>query len=169
MVESVRIIIANGVNLDLCGRRKANLYSSFTLMELEKYLREHVTKLAPLFGFQICQLVFFQTNDEHEFLTEITKHWQGAILNPGAWTHTSLALGDRLEALSLPFIEVHISHLARREKYRRRSYCAEHALGVISGLGMDSYLAALTALLSYLGRMRSPSQGRGSPSPENTR
>lgn len=150
----MRIIVANGVNLDLCGRRDAGLYSSFTMAELEKYLHDHAANLASLFGFQTCQLVFFQTNNEHEFLIEIAKDWQGAVLNPGAWTHTSLALGDRLEALSLPFIEVHISHLFRREGYRRRSYCARHALGVISGLGMDSYLAALTALLSHLARVK---------------
>lgn len=147
-----KIIVANGVNLDLCGQRDTKLYGSFTLTQLEDYLCKHAANLFPLFGCKHLQLAFFQTNDEHEFLEELSKQWQGALLNPGAWTHTSLALGDRLAALTLKFVEVHISHLAQRDVHRQHSYSAPHALGVVYGLGMDSYLAALVGLLSHLQR-----------------
>ena len=148
-----KIIVANGVNLDLCGQREEQLYGNFTLAQLETYLRQQAARLCPLWDCGDCQLVFFQTNCEHKLLNEISKPWRGALLNPGAWTHTSLALGDRLASLSLPFVEVHISLLARRAKLRQRSYSAPHAIGVVSGLGMDSYLAGLVALFSYLQRV----------------
>ena len=148
-----KIIVANGVNLDLCGQREAQLYGNFTLAQLETYLRLHADRLCPLWGCGDCRLVFFQTNCEHKFLSEISKPWRGALLNPGAWTHTSLALGDRLASLSLQFVEVHISPLARRARQRQRSYSAPYAIGVVSGFGMDSYLAALVGLLSHLQRV----------------
>ena len=148
-----KIIVANGVNLDLCGQRDAELYGKFTLAQLEKYLRQHATQLCPLFNCNDCELVFLQTNCEHEYLSAISKPWQGALLNPGAWTHTSLALGDRLAVLSLPFVEVHISPLARRTTHRHRSYSAPYAIGVVNGFGLDSYLVALVGLLSHLQRM----------------
>ena len=148
-----KIIVANGVNLDLCGQRDTGLYGNFTLAQLENYLQKHAEKLFPLFNCNDYQLVFYQTNCEHELLTTLAKPWRGALLNPGAWTHTSLALGDRLAALSLRFVEVHISPLAKRATLRQRSYSAPHAIGVVSGLGMDSYLAALVGLLSHLQRV----------------
>ncbi len=148
-----KIIVANGVNLDLCGQRDTELYGKFTLGQLEKYLHQHATQLAPLFNCSDCELVFLQTNCEHEFLTAVSKPWRGALLNPGAWTHTSLALGDRLAALSLPFVEVHISPLAQRPARRQRSYSAPHAIGVVNGFGLDSYLVALVGLFSYLQRL----------------
>lgn len=147
-----KIIVANGVNLDLCGQRETQLYGKFTLAQLEKYLRQHATQLCPLFNCHDCELVFLQTNCEHEFLTAISKTWRGALLNPGAWTHTSLALGDRLAALTLPFVEVHISPLARRTRHRQSSYSAPYAIGVVNGFGLDSYLVALVGLLSHLQR-----------------
>ena len=147
-----KIIIANGVNLDLCGQRDAKLYGKFTLDQLESYLRQHATRLCPLFNCLDCELVFLQTNCEHEFLTTISQTWYGALLNPGAWTHTSLALGDRLAALSLKFVEVHISPLARREMRRQRSFSAPYAIGVVNGFGIDAYLVALVGLLSHLQR-----------------
>ena len=147
------ILVANGVNLDLCGQRDTKLYGKFTLAKLEKHLRHHATQLCPLFNGNDCELVFLQTNCEHEFLTAISKSWRGALLNPGAWTHTSLALGDRLAGLALPFVEVHISRLARRATHRHRSYSAPYAIGVVNGFGLDSYLVALVGLLSHLQRM----------------
>ena len=85
-------------------------------------------------------------------MNEIAKPYDGALLNPGAWTHTSLALGDRLAAVRLPFIEVHLSHLDKREAFRSNSYSAPHALGVVYGLGIDSYIAALAGLLGHFTR-----------------
>ena len=149
------ILIANGVNLDLLGQRDPDLYGNFTLEGLSKYLEANKEFICELSGVSDCKLTMFQTNSESQFLETISQPWDGCILNPGAWTHTSLALGDRLEALNRPFIEVHISNLYKREKMRLRSMSAVHASGVIMGMGMDSYLSALLALLKQLALKKS--------------
>ena len=146
------ILIANGVNLDLLGQREENHYGSQSLADLEAYLLTKTKQLSKFLKNPQINLSFFQSNDESLFLGEISKPWDGAIINPGAWTHTSLALSDRLAALKIPFVEVHLSKLAQREEYRQRSYCAQHALGTIAGLGFDSYLAGIVALTQYLER-----------------
>ena len=148
------IVVANGVNLDLLGRRNPSIYGRFTLDDLKEYLDSHQAGLKKMFGD--WRLVFIQSNSESEFLHQLDKNWQGAIINAGAWTHTSLALADRLAALALPFVEVHISQPSRRQRYRQHSYLAQHALGVVTGLGIRSYLAALVALLAHLSEDRSP-------------
>lgn len=147
--KSYKILVANGVNLDLLGQREQHHYGSETLAELETYLRSKAQSMNKIFNSAKIDLHFFQSNDEAEFLNEISKTWDGAIINPGAWTHTSLALADRLAAVKLKFIEVHLSKLAQREDFRRHSYCASHALGIISGLGFDSYLSGLFALIQH--------------------
>ncbi len=147
--KSLKILIANGVNLDLLGRRNHFHYGHFTLEDLEsqtiKWCRE----------FLLPQKVtitpsFFQSNSESDFLSYISKDWDGIVLNAGAWTHTSLALADRLEALGTPFIEAHISNLSRRESYRKLSYLTPLSVGLVSGLGMRSYQTALFSLVQYL-------------------
>ena len=96
------------------------------------------------------ELSFFQSNSESSFLEEVSKQWDGAVINPGAWTHTSLALGDRLLAAGLPYIEVHMSNTASRETFRHFSYISKGAQGTITGLGKTSYLTGIFALLTYL-------------------
>ncbi len=145
-----QILIANGVNLDLLGKRESHIYGSFSLLDLERALADYNQKISSLYklGFDLC---FFQTNCESELLEKLTeKPWKAMIINPGAWTHTSLALADRLAAIDFPFIEVHLSNLSVREPFRQNSYSAKHARGVIYGLGIDSYLAALAALYQQL-------------------
>ena len=100
--------------------------------------------------YKDVRLHFYQSNSEADFLNEISKKWDGALINPGAWTHTSLALGDRLAALQLPFVEVHISNLSQREDFRKHSYLSPHAVGVVYGFGLGSYGAALIGLLNHL-------------------
>lgn len=141
------ILIANGVNLDLLGTREPSIYGKEGLDDIRELLLRFSQDLAQKVGFAGCQLKFFQTNNEAEFLGEISKAWDGALLNLGAWTHTSLAIADRLAALELNFVEVHISNLAQREDFRHHSYSAKHANGVVYGMGIDSYLAGLTGLL----------------------
>ncbi len=149
--HSPRLLIANGVNLDLLGSRQPELYGKLPLGEIYKRLEQFNQSLPQLFGFAPCGLSFFQTNSEEHFLAQLSAEpWDGALINPGAWTHSSLALGDRLAALQLPFVEVHLSNLARREALRQHSYSAPHALGVVYGFGADSYLAGFTALLAQL-------------------
>lgn len=140
--SDLRILVANGVNLDLLGQREPGVYGKGTLADLEA----HVRALAP----EGVALTFFQTNDEALFLAKISDGWDGAVINPGAWTHTSLALADRLKGLALPFVEVHLSNTMAREEFRHRSYSAPHAAGIVIGLGFDSYVAGLTGLVAKL-------------------
>ncbi|MFK7823518.1 MAG: type II 3-dehydroquinate dehydratase [Oligoflexales bacterium] len=148
--KSYEILIANGVNLDLLGQREEKHYGSQSLKELESYLIAKAKRLNKFFESSKINLSFFQSNDESKFLSELDKPWDGAVINPGAWTHTSLALADRLLALKLVFVEVHLSQLACREEFRQRSFCAAHALGTIAGLGFDSYLTGIIAITQYL-------------------
>jgi 3-dehydroquinate dehydratase-2 len=146
-VKTKKILVANGVNLDLLGNREAEHYGSFDLKDLDKNLTAAAKKLEVVFDTKI-DLHFFQTNTESDFLAKFQGNWDGALINPGAWTHTSLALGDRLAALKLDFMEVHISNVANREEFRKNSYLAPHAKGVVHGLGFHSYTTALYALLT---------------------
>ena len=148
--KKVKILVANGVNLDLLGQREPEIYGREGLKTLEKRMKQTLESLKTIPPYKNVNLTFFQTNSEIEFLEEISKKWDGALINPGAWTHTSLALADRLAALSLPFVEVHISNLSKRESFRKNSYTAPHAVGVVYGFGLDSYVAALAGLLNAL-------------------
>ena len=149
MTKNLSILIANGVNLDLLGNRQPEIYGTTGLSELEASLR----KIAASFSQQFCRqirLEFFQSNSEGLFLEEISKSWDGIVLNPGAWTHTSLALADRLQGCAASYVEVHISNLAAREEYRQRSYTAPYALGSVTGFGLDSYHIGLYSLLTKI-------------------
>ncbi|MGE0173004.1 MAG: type II 3-dehydroquinate dehydratase [Oligoflexales bacterium] len=148
----MRILIANGVNLDLLGQRDPQFYGSFSLADLEADLRGYGEKLKGLLEIPKLEMVFFQTNCEREFLEKVSEKWDGALINPGAWTHNSYALADRISDLNLKFVEVHISNLAKRESFRQKSVLGPYATGVVYGMGRDSYRAALTGLLSRLSR-----------------
>jgi len=152
--QELRILVASGVNLDLLGRREPAIYGTASLEEIHRLLAEKAGALADLAGVGEVELVFFQTNDETRFLEALTDDFDGALLNPGAWTHTSLALADRLKGLRLPFVEVHLSNLAGRDELRQRSLAAPHAAGVVYGLGVDSYLAGLLGLIRHLAALR---------------
>jgi 3-dehydroquinate dehydratase II len=151
-VDEMKILVANGVNLDLLGKRDPQFYGSFNLTDLEADLRGYGDKIRGVLDIPKLDLVFFQTNDEREFLEKISEKWDGALINPGAWTHSSYALADRISDLNLTFIEVHISNLAKRESFRQKSVLGPYASGVVYGLGRDSYRAALTGLLCRLTR-----------------
>jgi len=145
------ILIANGVNLDLLGRRPSHHYGQSTLVDIENLVMCHAANIAKENGFNSWSLDFFQTNHEGDYLDKLSAcDWAGMILNPGAWTHTSLALGDRLEALKIPLVEVHLSDIKNREVIRHHSFVTPHATAVISGQGADGYVAGLRALLEFL-------------------
>jgi len=137
-----RILVASGVNLDLLGRREPGIYGRATLADLEVLARSEFAARAELF--------FAQTNVEAEYLALLDGEWSGAVINPGAWTHTSLALADRLAGLELPFVEVHLSNTAAREAFRHHSYTARLAVGVVQGFGINSYLLGIDGILRYL-------------------
>ena len=137
------IVIINGPNLDRLGKREPSIYGDQTLTDLENLL----TKEAPEIGVQVQ---FYQSNHEGFIIDKIGEFADsevfGIIINPGAFTHTSLALRDALTGSDLPAVEVHISNIYNREEIRQNSMTAEACIGVISGLGFDGYVAALKHL-----------------------
>jgi 3-dehydroquinate dehydratase II len=142
-----RLLLLNGPNLNLLGSREPGVYGADTLESIEKRALE----LARESGHE---LVAFQSNAEHELIERI--HGAPAagigflIFNPGAFTHTSIALRDALLAVHLPFVEVHLSNTHAREPFRRHSYFSDIAAGVISGLGAFGYELAVRAAVRQL-------------------
>lgn len=140
-----RILVLNGPNLNLQGTREPAIYGSQTLADIEN-------ELAPIAQRKNAQIAFFQTNHEGALIDRVhlarTDGTDFIIINAGALTHTSIALRDALAAASVHFIEVHLSNLHRREKFRHRSYLTELAVGTIVGLGAAGYRYALDFALS---------------------
>ncbi len=141
-----RIVIINGPNLDRLGLREPSIYGDQTLTDLENLLTEEAAALG-------VEVQFYQSNHEGFIIDEINNEYAdgevfGLIINPGALTHTSLALRDCIAGSDLPVVEVHISNIYKREKIRQHSMTAEVCVGVISGLGFDGYVAALRHLAS---------------------
>ncbi len=137
-----KILIVHGPNLGLLGEREPKIYGKTTLAQLDAMLEKEAVRLK-------VQLKIFQSNSEGaiiDFLIAERKWADGVIINPGAFTHYSLALRDCLAAINLPAIEVHLSNIAAREEFRRNSVTAAACLGQISGFGIKSYLAALQVL-----------------------
>jgi 3-dehydroquinate dehydratase-2 len=138
-----RIVIINGPNLDRLGLREPEIYGNQTLTDLENLLTEEAESLG-------IEVKFYQSNHEGFLIDEIGEYADsevfGLIMNPGALTHTSLALRDAIAGSDLPVIEVHISNIYKRETIRQHSMTAPACIGVISGLGFDGYVAALRHL-----------------------
>ena len=136
------ITVLNGPNLNLLGVREPGLYGSKTLQDIQKSLEQ----LASQYGHQ---LNFFQSNAEHGIVEQIHQAYQQQvdfiIINPAAFTHTSVAIRDALLATKIAFIEVHLSNVHAREAFRRHSYFSDIAIGVICGLGARGYELALQA------------------------
>ena len=140
---TIKIYILNGPNLNLLGKREPDIYGSETLKDIENTLIGFAKK-------NNLEIIFKQTNHEGElidFIHEAGKKGDGVIINPAGYTHTSIALYDALLTLSIPIIEVHISNIYKREKFRHSSYVSMAANSVISGLGIDGYVVALESML----------------------
>ena len=148
-----QILLLNGPNLNLLGKREPHLYGPDTLAAVEK----HVAALAKQMGHE---LEAYQSNHEGELIDRIQKAASDGtaimIFNPGGYTHTSIALRDALLAVALPFIEVHISNPQRREHFRRHSYFTDIAAGVITGFGALGYELALVAAARRLAAQANP-------------
>lgn len=141
----MKILVINGVNLNLLGIREPEKYGSKTLKELEKSLYAYSFELG-------VDLELFQSNFEGEIVEKIhscLNNFDGIVINAGAYTHTSVAIRDALAGVNLPFIEVHLTNIYKREEFRHHSYIAPVAIGQISGLGFDGYKFAISALKSY--------------------
>jgi 3-dehydroquinate dehydratase II len=144
-----RLLLLNGPNLNLLGSREPDLYGADTLASVE-------SRAAGVAAEMGHELVAFQSNAEHLLIERV--HQAGGegiaflILNPGAFTHTSIALRDAVLAVRMPFIEVHLSNIHAREPFRRRSYFSDIAAGCIVGLGTFGYEVAVRAAARHLGR-----------------
>jgi 3-dehydroquinate dehydratase-2 len=117
---------------------------------MKKLLRLFISKWNKNANNSEIDLIFFQTNSEEKFLMEIDKGYAGAIINAGAWTHTSLAIADRLKGVCLPYVEVHISNMEKREDFRQKSFLKDNAVAVVSGKGIKGYEVGLIKLLTHL-------------------
>jgi 3-dehydroquinate dehydratase-2 len=141
------ISVINGPNLNMLGTREPRIYGAQTLADIEHSL----TQLAEQHGHE---LLFYQSNAEHDLVNKVqqSKHDKVAVilLNPAAFTHTSVALRDALLASDTPFIELHLSNVHARESFRQHSYFSDIAKGVICGFGPDSYKLALLAALPLI-------------------
>jgi 3-dehydroquinate dehydratase-2 len=142
-----RIEIMHGVNLDQLGRRPAGHYGDLTFEQLQFRIDEYGADLN-------LSLRFFDTNAEHEFVEQLHRLEgiaDGIVLNPGAWTHYSLAIRDALEIAALPAVEVHLSDVNAREEFRRTSVIRDLCIATVSGQGPDGYREALARLKQELG------------------
>ena len=140
----MKILILNGPNLNLIDRRSQNHYGSLSLNQIEDLIREE---------FPIHQIDFFQSNHEGELIEMIQtagEKFDGIIINPGGYSHTSVSIKDALELCSIPKIEVHLSNLAAREDFRNVMLTASSCDGYISGFREKSYTAAITLLEKLL-------------------
>jgi 3-dehydroquinate dehydratase-2 len=145
-VAMKKILVLNGPNLNLLGKRQPEIYGTTTLAEIEKQVRA----LAKELGVEID---FRQSNSEGELVTWIQEAADGfaaLMINPAAYTHTSLAMRDAISAAAIPTVEIHISNIHRREEFRHHSYIADVAVGQIAGFGVGSYLLGLRAAVELI-------------------
>lgn len=136
-----KILVIHGPNLNLLGKRETDVYGHITLEEVNK----QIGKLADELGVSVD---YFQSNSEGELVSEIQKtidNYEALVINPGAYTHTSIALRDAVAGVGIPTVEVHLSNIYQREDFRKKSMLADVAVGQITGFGVDSYLLGLRA------------------------
>jgi len=147
-----KILVLNGPNLNLLGQREPSLYGATTLADIESKLRTTAQQHG-------CELVCLQSNSEAALVERIHQAVEEGVdfilINPAAFTHTSIALRDALLATAIPFIEIHLSNVQAREDFRQRSYFSDVARGTITGLGAIGYELALTAALNLLNGAKS--------------
>ncbi|MBX2827251.1 MAG: type II 3-dehydroquinate dehydratase [Flavobacteriaceae bacterium] len=138
----MKIIIINGPNLNLLGKRETDIYGNLSFEEFFQKLKD---------AYPNIELSYFQSNVEGELidkLQEVGFSYDGIILNAAAYTHTSVGIGDAVKAIETPVVEVHISNTFAREEYRHQSYISAGAKGVILGFGLQSYELALQSFIS---------------------
>lgn len=138
----MKIIIINGPNLNLLGKREPDVYGHQDFESFFKQIKAN---------FSNVDIEYFQSNIEGEIVGKIQEKgfdYDGIILNAGAYTHTSVAISDAIAAVKTPVVEVHISNIYAREEFRHKSIISKECVGMISGLGLEGYLLALTYLIN---------------------
>lgn len=142
----MKILVIHGPNLNLLGRREPDIYGTFTLDDINN----RIASLAQEIGVDVS---FYQSNHEGELVQKIQDAmgvYQAIVINPGAYTHTSVALRDAIASTGIPTVEAHLSNIYRREEFRKHSYISGVAIGQITGFGADSYLLALRAAVAFV-------------------
>jgi 3-dehydroquinate dehydratase-2 len=142
----VRILVLHGPNLNLLGRREIGLYGAATLQSITKVLDELGVELG-------AELVHFQSNHEGELVDKVQSalgQFNGILVNPAAYTHTSIAMRDAFLAVQIPFVEVHLSNIHAREDFRQKNLLSDLAVGSVVGFGPSSYFLGLRALVETL-------------------
>lgn len=142
----LKLLVINGPNLNMLGKREPEIYGSETLEEIEQWTAQKLKDLS-------IQLDWFQSNIEGEIVSKIqetSKNYQGLIINPGAYAHTSVAILDALKILSIPVVEVHLSQVYKRESFRQTMLTAQGVNIIMSGLKKDSYNLAAHALQNII-------------------
>ncbi|WMY94757.1 MAG: type II 3-dehydroquinate dehydratase [Arsenophonus sp.] len=146
MVHNFHILILNGPNLNMIGKREILLYGNITLQDIIKQTFKKAKKLG-------IKLTHFQSNAEHKLIDTIhhaKKTVDFIIINPAGFTHTSIALRDALLSIAIPFYEIHITNIYSREKFRHHSYFSDIAKGLICGFHADGYIFALESAVKFL-------------------
>lgn len=142
----MKIMVLNGPNINFLGIREKNIYGTQSYKEMCDYIRKDIDK--------DIGLDFYQSNLEGELINFLQRayleKYDGVIFNPGAYTHTSIALYDALKSINIPTIEVHLSNVHQREEFRHRSFTASACIGQICGLGSDGYILGLKYLIKLL-------------------
>lgn len=144
----MKILIINGVNMNMLGLREPEKYGSMTLQDLEKELYAYSFELG-------IDIETYQSNFEGGIVEKIHSAkdiFDGIVINAGAYTHTSIAIRDAISAVNIPSVEVHMTNIYRREEFRHHSYLADICIGQISGFGYNSYKLGLKGLADYLSR-----------------
>ncbi len=146
-MKPLRILVMHGPNLNLLGTREPDHYGLKNLADIN----ESLIAIGDQMG---CEITTFQSNHEGELVERIhqaaSEHLDGIVINPAAYTHTSVALRDAMLGCHIPFVELHLSNIYRREEFRHHSMLADIATGIVSGFGSASYALALTGLVEHL-------------------
>jgi 3-dehydroquinate dehydratase-2 len=146
MAKKKTILVLNGPNLNLLGKRQPEIYGKLTLEQINLKVRALAQELG-------VEVEIRQSNHEGEIVTwiqEAPKRFGAIVINPAAYTHSSIAMRDAITAVGIPTIEIHLSNIHKREPFRHHSYIAEAALGQITGFGLNSYLLGLRAAVAQL-------------------
>lgn len=142
----MKILVLNGPNLNLLGTREPEKYGTQTLADIENFLKEEASKIG-------AEISFYQSNIEGELVDKIQQakgEFDGIVINPAAYTHTSVAIRDAFLAVCIPAVEIHLSNIHTREEFRKTSFIAPACIGQITGFGANSYKLGLIAITDYL-------------------